>query len=180
MERGELTLSQVHAAALVLRSQALSLAPRDYCSTSQNPNQNSKCEIETWKCYLYLQHNMHQCPERGICLYPCFSLFVLQTMWRYLGKKQHSAISHISSYDCAGLTQHPPLAVWSTHTFCKHASPITSDSCLHKAGEQGSLVPRPSPVFVLWFAFSIIHGSGRVYILNTNWRTKMVEAWERS
>ena len=36
------------------------------------------------------------------------------------------------------------------------------------------------PVFVLWFAFSIIHGSGRAcIILNTNQRTKMGEAWEQ-
>ena len=39
---------------------------------------------------------------------------------------------------------------------------------------QVSLVPRPPPFFVLRFAFSVIHGSGRVrkIILNTNQRTK--------
>ena len=46
---------------------------------------------------------------------------------------------------------------------------------------QSSLVPRPSPFFVLRFAFSIIHGSGRAHsralplpciILNANRRTK--------
>ena len=186
MERGELTLSQVHAAA------------------------HLKTLTKTQKCYLYLQHNiMQHCPERGICL--CFSLSYCKPCVTIPGKE--ATFSHFphSACDCPGLAQHPPLAVWSTHTFykqahyshphpllltqyqpslsvwstptfykqahyshphphyshphpllltqyqpslavwsthtfCKqaylHALPITSDGCLHKAGEQGSLVPR--------------------------------------
>ena len=52
-----------------------------------------------------------------------------------------------------------------------------------------SLVPRPPPLFILQFIFSIIHGSGRTanfslalpfpcIILNANRRTKTGEAWE--
>ena len=53
---------------------------------------------------------------------------------------------------------------------------------------QSSLVPSPSPFFVLRFAFSIIHGSGRArsralplpcIILNATEEQKTGEAWER-
>ena len=47
---------------------------------------------------------------------------------------------------------------------------------------QASLVPRPRPLFIYWFAFSIMHGCGSVAEQKTgnkNKGTKTREAWER-
>ena len=39
----------------------------------------------------------------------------------------------------------------------------------HPRWREGSLVPRPPPFFVLWFVFSIIHGSERVRKTGKAW-----------
>ena len=152
MERGELTLSQVNTTA------HLKILTK---------TQSVKLKLE---CVICTYNIICNSVPRGVSVSSLVSQFSYckpcGDTWKRSSIQPFSHMVHVTVQVSHNI-HHLQYEV-HTPSASKQAFPITSDSCLHKAGEQGSLVPRPSPVFVLWFAFSIIQGSGRVYILNTN------------
>ena len=103
-----------------------------------------------------------------------FSSMLSDCFWGHLGSAL--VIYERKVKAVAGNQQH---MAWAASALPLSSNYRTITSRMHTAqAALYSLVPRPSPFFVLRFAFSIIHGSGRAQRKPKN-RKKMWEAWER-